>query len=80
MVNLVRELNNVAPKFRQFHKVNKELRNSVAYRKYLDKLLQKEVINKKRRYKLLEKDLKSVEDQLLLSTSLFDYTMFVIFF
>ena len=53
--------NNVIPKFIQLHVGNKELRNSVARRKCLNKLLQQEVINKKRRYKLLEKDLKSVK-------------------
>ena len=35
----------VIPKFIQFHVANKELRNSVAYRKYLNKLLQHEVIH-----------------------------------
>ena len=52
---------------------NKEICNSVAYRKCLNKLLQREIINKKRRYRLLEKDLKSVIDELLLSINLFDY-------
>ena len=52
---------------------NKEICNSVAYRKCLNKLLQPEIINKKRRYRLLEKDLKSVIDELLLSINLFDY-------
>ena len=65
--------NNVIPKFIQFRVANKEFRNSVAYRKCLKKLLQKEIINKKRRYKLLENDLKSVKDELLLSINLFDY-------
>ena len=57
----------------QFRVANKELWNSLAYRKCLNKLLQQEVINKKRRYRLLEKDLKSVKDELLLSINLFDY-------
>ena len=65
--------NNVIPKFIQLYVGNKELRNSVAHRKCLNKLLQQEVINKKQRYKLLEKDLKSVKDELLLSINLFDY-------
>ena len=57
----------------QFRVANKELWNSLAYRKCLNKLLQQGVINKKRRYRLLEKDLKSVKDELLLSINLFDY-------
>ena len=65
--------NNVIPKFIQFRVANKEFRNSVACRKCLKKLLQQEVINKKQRYWLLEKDLKSVKDELLLSINLFDY-------
>ena len=39
--------NKVIPKFIQFRVANKELRNSVAYRKRLNKPLQQEVINKK---------------------------------
>ena len=54
--------NNVIPKFIQFRVANKELRNSVAYKKCLNKLLQQEVVNKKRRYRLLEKNLKLVKD------------------
>ena len=65
--------NNVIPKYIQFRIANRELWNSVACRKSLNELLQQEVINKKRRYKLLEKDLKSVKDKLLLSINLFDY-------
>ena len=65
--------NKVIPKFIQFRVANKELWNSVAYRKYLNKLLQQEFINEKQRYRLLEKDLKSVKDEFLLSINLFDY-------
>ena len=65
--------NNGIPKFIEFHVANKELRSSAAYRKCLNKLLQQEVINKKRRCRLLEKDLKSVKDELLLSINLFGY-------
>ena len=65
--------NKKIPKFIQFHVANKELRYSIACRKYLNELLQQEVNNKKRRYRLLEKDLKSVKDELLLSINLFDY-------
>ena len=65
--------NNVIPKFIQFLVANKELRNSVPYKKCLNKLLQQEVIIKKQRYRLLEKDLKLVKDELLLSINLFDY-------
>ena len=39
----------------------------------MNELLQQEVINENRRYSLLEKNLKSVKDELLLSESLFDY-------
>ena len=56
--------NNVIPKFMQFGVANKELRNCVAYRKCL---------NKKQRYRFLEKSIKSVKDELLLSINLFDY-------
>ena len=45
----------------------------MAYRKCLNKHLPKEVIIKKRRYRSLEKDLKSVKEELLLSINLFDY-------
>ena len=48
-LNLFAE-NKVIPKFIQFRVANKELRNSVAYRKCLNKLLLQEVINKKRSY------------------------------
>ena len=65
--------NKIIPKFRQFCIVNKEHWNSVAYRKCLNKLYQRVVINKKRRYRLLEKDLKSMKYKLLLSISLFQY-------
>ena len=65
--------NNGIPKFTEFHVANKELQSSAAYRKCLNKLLQQEVINKKRRCRLLEKDLKSVKDELLLSINLFGY-------
>ena len=66
--------NKVIQKFIHFRVANKGFQNSVAYRKCLNKLLQQEVINKKRRYRLLEKDLKSVKDELLLSINLFDYS------
>ena len=56
-----------------FPRSNKELRNSIVYKKGLNNLLHKEIINKKRRHKLLEKDLKSVKGELLLSINLFDY-------
>ena len=65
--------NNVIPKFIQFRVANKELRNCVAYRKCVNKLLQQEIINKKQRYRFLEKSIKSVKDELLLSINLFDY-------
>ena len=71
--------NNVIPKFIQFHLADKELRNTEDYRKCLIKLLQKEVINKKRRFSLLANDLKSAKDELLLRINLF-ITTFVIFF
>ena len=65
--------NNTIPKFIQFRVANKKLRNSVAYRECLNKLLQQEFINKKQRYRLLEGNLKSVKDKLLLSVNLFGY-------
>ena len=60
-------------KFIQCRVANKELWNTVAYRKCLNKFLQQEVINKKRRYRLPEKDLKSMKEELLLIINLFDY-------
>ena len=60
-------------KFIQLHVANTALRNSVVYRNCLNKLLQQEVISKKQRYRLLEKHLNSVKDDLLLSINLFDY-------
>ena len=49
--------NNVIPKFIQFCISKKEFRNFVAYRKCLNKFSQQEVIAKRGRYRLLEKDL-----------------------
>ena len=65
--------NNVIPKFIQFLLANKELRSSLACRRGLNKLLQKEGISKKQRSRLLEKDLKSVNEEMLLSINLLDY-------
>ena len=65
--------NNVIPKFIKFRVGNKKLQNSLTYRKCLNELLQEKVFSKKRRYRLLEKDLKSVKDKLFLSINLFDY-------
>ena len=53
--------NKVIPKFIQFPLANKELWNSIVYIKCLNKILQQEIINKKRRYRLLEKDVKPVK-------------------
>ena len=54
-------INKVIPEFIQFRLANKELWNSVVYRKCLNRLLQQEIVNKKRRYRLLEKDVKPVK-------------------
>ena len=64
--------NNVIRKFIRFCVAKKELRNSVAYTKGLNKLLQQEIINKKQRYRLLDKDLKSMKGEMLLCINLFD--------
>ena len=63
---------NIIPKFIQFRVANKELLNSVAYRKCLNKPFQKEIIKEKRRHRQLKKDLKSVKDVLLLSINFLD--------
>ena len=54
-------INKVIPEFIQFRLANKDLWNSVVYRKCLNRLLQQEIVNKKRRYRLLEKDVKPVK-------------------
>ena len=64
--------NKVIRKFIKFCVAKKELWNSVAYTKCLNKLLQQEIINKKQRYRLLDKDLKSLKGELLLCINLFD--------
>ena len=57
--------NNVIPKFVQFHLANRDLRESSAYRQYQQKLLKQEIINKKRRGRLVKKDLSSVKNELM---------------
>ena len=52
---------------------NKDLQHSSTYKKCLKKLLQQEVINKRKRFKVLEKELKSIKERLLLNLNVFDF-------
>ena len=69
----IKEEAEIIPKFKKFRVVNKEIRNSVAYKEFLKKLLQQEFNYKKQRYRLLERNLKSVFDKLLLNVDLYCY-------
>ena len=57
--------NNVTPKFLQFRLANKDLRISSISIQCQQKLIKQEIINKKRRFKLVEKDLLSVKNELM---------------
>ena len=57
--------NNVAPKFVQFRVANKYLGNSSTYRQCQTKLLKQKISNKKRRARLVKKDLLSARNDLM---------------
>ena len=65
--------NNVTPKFLQFRLANKDLRSSSTYRQFQQKLLKQEIINKKRRFKLVEKNLLSVKNELMFKLKWIDF-------
>ena len=56
--------NNVTLKFVQFCLANRGLRDSSAYQQCQQKLLKQKIINKKRRVRLVKKDLSSVKNEL----------------
>ena len=57
--------NNAIPKFVQFRLANRDLRESSTYRQCQQKLLKQEIINKKRRVRLVKKDLSTVKNELM---------------
>ena len=65
--------NNVVPKFVQFRVANKDLRNSPSYRQCQTKLLKQEISNKKRRARLLKKDLQSARNDLMCKLTWIDF-------
>ena len=65
--------NNVTPKFLQFRLANKYLRSSSTFRQCQQKLLKQEIINKKRCFKLMEKDLLSVKNELIFKLKWIDF-------
>ena len=64
---------NVIPKFVQFRLANRDLRESSTYRQYQQKLLKQEIINKKRRIRLVKKDLSSVKNELMFKLKWIDF-------
>ena len=64
---------NAAPKFVQFRVSNKDLRNSPTYRQCQTKLLKQEISNKKRRARLLKKDLQSARNDLMSKLKWIDF-------
>ena len=56
---------NVTPKFMQFCLANRDLQDSSLYQECRQKLLKQEIINKKRRIRLVKKDLSSVKNELI---------------
>ena len=65
--------NNVILKFVQFRLANRDLRESSAYRQCQQKLLKQEIINKKRRVRLVKKDLSSVKNELMFKLKWTDF-------
>ena len=65
--------NNVTAKFVQFCLANRDLRNSSAYQQWQQKLLKQETINKKRRFRLVKKNLSSVKYELMFKLQWIDF-------
>ena len=65
--------NNVISKFVQFCLANRDLQESSAYWQCQQKLLKQEIINKKRRVRLVKKDLSSVKNELMFKLKWIDF-------
>ena len=65
--------NNVTPKFVQFRFTNRELQDSSASRQCQQKLLKQEIVNKKRRVRLVKKDLSSIKNELMFKPKWMDF-------
>ena len=65
--------NNGIPKFVQFRVANRDLGESSAYRQCQQKLLKQEIIYKKRRFRLVKKDLSSVKNELMFKLKCIDF-------
>ena len=65
--------NNVVTKLVQFRVANKDLRNSPTYRQCQTKLPKQEISNKKRRARLLKKDLQSTRNDLMCKLKWIDF-------
>ena len=65
--------NNVTTKFVQFRLANTDLRDSSVYRQCQQRLLKQEIINKKRRVRLVKKDLSSVRNEVMFKLKWIDF-------
>ena len=72
--------NNLVPKFLNFKVTNTSLRDSKAYRECQNKLLNQEIQNKKSHQRSKEKELKTLQNELVRTLSLVDYTHLISLF
>ena len=72
--------NNLIPKFLNFKVTNTFLRDSKAYRECQVKLLKQEIQNKKSHHRTSERELKNLQNELVRTLSLIDYTHLISLF